>query len=72
MQIYEILKDYLNNPQGARWAKLKRNFSWSVLKEKDMDRLRSYLTGHKATLQLTFAIIQQYAHVQSAFEDSIF
>ena len=65
-QIFEAIKRYLYLP-GDRWAKLKRHLAWTVSKEKDVDRLRSHLEAHKATLQLTFTVIQQYVHVQSVF-----
>lgn len=62
LQILDAVKGYLNLP-GARWAKLKRQFTWAVSKEKDVDRLRSHLAAHKATLQLTFTMVQQYVNV---------
>ena len=65
LQILEAVKGYLKLP-GARWAKLKRQFTWAAWKEKDVDQLRSHLAAHKMTLQLTFTMIQRYV-MQSAF-----
>lgn len=65
-QVLSALEPYLHLPAG-RLAKLRLLDDWNSSTGEEVDKLRSHLAAHKATLLLILMITQQYVHVQSLF-----